>query len=76
MSVSMGRIVKFAALAAFVGAGLMQGAEQATFHLPFTAHWGHAVLEPGDYKLSLPAPSALRMDFWSQALARPYLSFR
>ncbi len=62
MSVSMGRMVKFAALAAFVGAGLMQGAEQATFHLPFTAHWGQAVLEPGDYKMLLPAPSALRME--------------
>jgi hypothetical protein len=27
-------------------------AQQATFHLPFVAHWGSMVLEPGDYKLS------------------------
>jgi hypothetical protein len=49
------RIVGLAALA--VGLGLTvtpASAQQATFHLPFVAHWGSMVLEPGDYKLSAP----------------------
>jgi hypothetical protein len=66
MSISIGRIINFAALAAFVGTGLMQGAQQATFHLPVTAHWGKAVLEPGDYKMMLPAPSAGQREFLVQ----------
>jgi hypothetical protein len=56
MNILVGRILNLAALAAFASTGLMQGAQQATFHLPVTAHWGRAVLEPGDYKMSLPAP--------------------
>jgi hypothetical protein len=47
------RILGLAALA--VGLGLTAtpaSAQQATFHLPFVAHWGQTVLEPGDYKLS------------------------
>jgi hypothetical protein len=49
------RISGLAALA--VGVGLTAtpaSAQQATFHLPFVAHWGSTVLEPGDYKLSAP----------------------
>jgi hypothetical protein len=49
------RILGLAALA--VGVGLTAtpaSAQQATFHLPFVAHWGSTVLEPGDYKLSAP----------------------
>jgi hypothetical protein len=48
-------ILGLAALA--VGLGLTAtsaSAQQATFHLPFVAHWGATVLEPGDYKLSAP----------------------
>jgi hypothetical protein len=48
----------FSLIAIAVGLGLTSikaSAQQATFHLPFEAHWGRAVLEPGDYKLSLPA---------------------
>jgi hypothetical protein len=48
-----GRILGLAALA--VGLGVTAtpaSAQQATFHLPFAAHWGPAVLEPGDYELS------------------------
>ncbi len=63
MNISIGRVINFAALAAFVGTGLMQGAQQATFHLPFAAHWGHAVLEPGDYKIVLPSLSAGQPNF-------------
>lgn len=57
MSVSITRLTKWAALAAIAGAGLMQAAEQATFHLPVAAHWGLSVLQPGDYRMSLPQPS-------------------
>lgn len=42
---------------AAVGLGvtaMQASAQQASFHLPFKAHWGSAVLEPGDYKLSAP----------------------
>lgn len=56
MNVLLGRIISLTALAAFASTGVMQAAEQATFHLPVTAHWGMAVLQPGDYKLSLPSP--------------------
>lgn len=54
MSSSIGRIVTFATLAAFAGTGLMQAGQQASFHLPVEVHWGKVVLEPGDYKMSLP----------------------
>jgi len=49
------RILSLAAVA--VGLGLTAtpaSAQQATFHLPFAAHWGSIVLESGDYKLSDP----------------------
>jgi hypothetical protein len=49
------RIFSLTALA--VGLGLTAipaSAQQAAFHLPFAVHWGHTVLEPGDYKLSAP----------------------
>jgi len=49
------RILGLAAVA--VGLGLTAtpaSAQQATFHLPFAAHWGSIVLESGDYKLSDP----------------------
>jgi hypothetical protein len=47
------RILGLAALAAGLGlTATPASAQQATFHLPFVAHWGTTVLEPGDYKLS------------------------
>ena len=33
---------------------LQAKAQQATFSLPFEVHWGSAVLEPGEYRLSAP----------------------
>ena len=57
MNRSISRILSITALAVFVAAGVMQGAQQPSFHLPFTAHWGKAVMTPGDYKVTLPAPS-------------------
>lgn len=46
----------FAALATGLGLTALQAsAQQARFHLPFEAHWGNTVLEPGDYELALSA---------------------
>lgn len=47
------RILSLAALAIGLGVTATHAsAQQATFHLPFAARWGSAVLESGDYKLS------------------------
>ncbi|HWF45791.1 MAG TPA: hypothetical protein VG168_02205 [Bryobacteraceae bacterium] len=54
MNISIGRVMSFAAVAAFAATGLMQGAQKATFHLPVTAHWGMVLLQPGDYSMYLP----------------------
>jgi hypothetical protein len=51
------RLFSFAAIAALAGAGLMQGAQQGTFHLSTAAYWGQALLQPGDYRILLPDPS-------------------
>jgi hypothetical protein len=48
------RMTKCAALIAIGGTALMQASQQATFHLSAVTHWGHTVLQPGDYKMSLP----------------------
>ena len=58
MSISMASIFMLAAAAGLAGAGLMQAAEQAKFHLPVAAHWGSVVLQPGDYNLWLPDVAA------------------
>ena len=57
MSISRVCTMSLAALAGFVSTGMMQAAPQAKFHLSVTAHWGQAVLRPGDYSVSLPVPS-------------------
>jgi hypothetical protein len=54
MNTSIGRVISFAAVAAFASAGIMQGAQKATFHLPIAAHWGEVLLQPGDYSMYLP----------------------
>jgi hypothetical protein len=47
------RILGLAALAVGLGVtATTASAQQATFHLPFVAHWGPTVLEPGDYNLT------------------------
>lgn len=49
------RIFSLTALAVGLGlAAIPASAQQVAFHLPFAVHWGHTVLEPGDYKLSAP----------------------
>ncbi len=51
------RIFVFTALAIGIGLTAMQAnAEQGTFNLPFQAHWGQAVLQPGEYSLQIPLP--------------------
>jgi hypothetical protein len=50
---SIDRIFGLVTLAGLTGACLTQGAVQAHFHLPVTAHWGNAVLAPGDYKIKV-----------------------
>ncbi len=37
-----------------LGAG-SANAQQASFTLPFEAHWGQAVLQPGEYKVHFPS---------------------
>jgi hypothetical protein len=45
-----------AGLAAYLGlAAVGASAQQAAFTLPVEAHWGHVVLEPGDYKVRFPS---------------------
>jgi hypothetical protein len=57
MSVSRLQTLGLTALAAFACTGVMQAAEQGTFHLPMEAHWGQTVLEPGDYTIIQPTVS-------------------
>jgi hypothetical protein len=54
MNFSRIRRFTFAALAALSVAGLMQAAEQGTFHLSSQTRWGQAILPPGDYKVYVP----------------------
>ena len=54
---SLNRIITFALLASALGGSTTYAAQQARFHLPFAAHWGNVVLEPGDYTLSAPSLS-------------------
>ena len=63
MRFSKVRITSLTMAALLVSTGLMEGAEQAKFHLPVTAHWGQAVLLPGDYRILLPEPSLGQMNF-------------
>lgn len=38
-------------------------AQSGSFTLPFEAHWGHAVLQPGQYKYSIPPATS-----WPQTI--------
>jgi hypothetical protein len=50
-------------LATFAGVS-SASAEQGKFTLPFKAHWGQAVLEPGEYTISVPIDVS-----WSKVMA-------
>ncbi len=59
MNFKSGRLFIFTAVAAGFGiCALQASAQQAKFHLPFEAHWGSAVLAPGDYDISVPFAEA------------------
>ncbi|HZS53820.1 MAG TPA: hypothetical protein VFA65_05420 [Bryobacteraceae bacterium] len=62
MRISIVRLLGVAA-AALACTGVMQAAEQGTFHLTNEIHWGKAVLEPGDYRMVLPAPGLRQPHF-------------
>jgi hypothetical protein len=53
MKFSSTRILALSALGLAVSLGSAY-AGQATFHLPFRAHWGAKYMEPGDYRITLP----------------------
>ena len=74
MNSSLFRTLKFAALTAVFGTALMQ-AGQAAFHLPVTAHWGNAILQPGDYKVSLPDSSLGRPEFKIEGSGQTFYVF-
>ncbi len=53
MNISVNRIFSYGLLAAALSFGASYAsAQQVTFHLPSETHWGRAVLESGDYKMS------------------------
>ena len=55
MSLSFNRILVLGLLSTAVTfAAGNSSTGQATFHLPVEAHWGMAVLEPGDYRMAAP----------------------
>ena len=55
MKLSITQLATITAFAAALSLGASRAnAQNATFNLPFEAHWGKAVLEPGDYKLTTP----------------------
>jgi hypothetical protein len=72
MRFSLAHIFSVTALAALTGTASMQG---ATFHLSTPAHWGEVVLAPGDYKLSLPAPSLGRVAFRIEGAGQSVFAF-
>lgn len=55
MEKNISRVIRVTALAATLGLTAMQmSAQQGTFNLPVEAHWGHAVLEPGQHSVRIP----------------------
>jgi hypothetical protein len=59
MNLSMTRLITVSAFVVALGWGASQArAQKATFHLPFEAHWGSTVLDPGNYTLSAPNSSS------------------
>lgn len=65
MNWSMARLVTVSAFVAALGLGASQAnAQKATFHLPFEAHWGRAILHPGTYTLSDPDSVSVNRIFY------------
>lgn len=57
MERKLNRLTRITAFALGIGLTAMQlSAEQGTFNLPVQAHWGNAVLQPGEHTLQVPLP--------------------
>jgi hypothetical protein len=70
MKLNIGRLVTVSAFVIALGWGASQArAQKATFHLPFEAHWGTTVLDPGNYSLSAPNSSSATRIFFLQSNA-------
>jgi hypothetical protein len=63
MRISIAHVFGVTAIAALACTGMAQAQEHGTFHLATEAHWGKAVLEPGDYRMVLPDPSLRQFPF-------------
>jgi len=51
------RVARITAFALGIGLTAMQlSAQQGTFNLPVQAHWGNAVLQPGEHTVQVPLP--------------------
>jgi hypothetical protein len=56
------RVIRVAAIAAALGLTALQvSAQQGTFNLPVEAHWGRAVLEPGQHRVSIPTATGQKL---------------
>ena len=65
------RVAYIAALAIGIGISATQVyAEQGTFNLPVRAHWGQAILEPGQHSVSVPLPISERIVYLRSGAAR------
>jgi hypothetical protein len=49
----------FALAAGFTATKANAQSAKGTFNLPFQAYWGNAVLEPGEYTISIPPASSM-----------------
>lgn len=75
MRISSTHTISLAALLAFAGTATMQAAEQAKFHLTAPAHWGQAVLQPGDYRVLLPSLSLGQMGLRIEGAGQTFYTF-
>lgn len=70
MTWTINRLITVSALAIALGMGASQAyAQKATFHLPYEAHWGRAVLHPGNYTLTAPESTSVSHIFYLQGAA-------
>ncbi len=57
MERKLNRVARITSFALGIGLTAMQlSAQQGTFNLPVQAHWGNAVLQPGEHTVQVPLP--------------------
>ncbi len=57
MERKLNRVARITAFALGIGLTAIQlSAEQGKFNLPVQAHWGHALLQPGEHTVQVPLP--------------------